>query len=269
MRKSLSKILPSLIIVALLFLCHSMNADAARITRTLDENTKITSPGVIVTTWDEIPKFRKGTVVTLNEFGEVLEGILDEDISLPYESGKPQDSNNPSASSYTPTPFYIFTNYTEAPLKYRVLPFKGGTKVMFNDRGEVFRGTISTSSECINLNQTNHILVSNEISFYNNGMPATCILATDSYLRPVGWPEILTENYTKNSACSGLVEFKAGKQITLNEKGEVVKGTLNKDTKLLSVGVSLLNLVTAPKLFEAGTTVEFDDKGVVIKALKE
>jgi hypothetical protein len=261
--------LPGIIITAFIFLCYTGKADAAQITRTLDENTRITPPGVIVTTWNEIPTFRKGTVVTLNEYGEVLEGTLDGDISLPYESGSPNSTSQ--SMSYTPIPFYVFTYNTETAAKYRVLSFKGGTKVVFNDSGEVIKGTISAASECINLNPTNHIWVSKEISFYKNGMPATCTLAAASYLRPVGWSKILTENYTNNSACPGVVEFKAGKPITLNEKGEVVKGTLNKDTKLFSVvSVGLISL-NGPvlKSFEAGSTVEFDDKGVVITVSKE
>jgi hypothetical protein len=264
--KLLSKVSLGIIIAAFFILCRTGSADAANVTKTLDENTKITPPGVIVTTWDEIPRFRKGTVVTLNEYGEVLEGTLDENISLPYESGKAQVSNNTSAMAFTPPPFYMFSYNKETVLKYRVLSFKGGTKVVFNNRGEVIKGTINTSSECINLNQTNHIFVTKEISFNKNGMPVTCTLAAASFLRPVGWSEILTANYTNNSICSGLVEFKSGSSIVLNDKGEVVKGTLNKDTNLLSVGT--FN-ITAPKLFEANTTVEFDDKGIVIKASKE
>ena len=85
------------------------------------------------------------------------------------------------------------------------------------------------------MNQTNRISVADaEVSFHKNGMLATCTLGSDSYLRPVGWQQILTENYTNSTACAGFVEFKVGKTIVLNEKGEVVKGTLNKDTKLLS-----------------------------------
>jgi hypothetical protein len=78
----------------------------------------------------------------------------------------------------------------------------------------------------------------------------------------VGWSQILTKNYTNSTACSGLVEFKGKKPIELNEKGEVVKGTLKNDTKLL-----LAPDGSSTKVYEAGTTVEFDNKGVVVKAL--
>ncbi|WP_094603363.1 hypothetical protein SPSIL_027420 [Sporomusa silvacetica DSM 10669] len=263
MKRFLLKVLTGVILMAFLLFCHIASVDAARYTKTLNEDTRMTPPGVIVATWSEIPKFKKGTDVMLNEYGEVFEGILAENVKLPYETGTSQDSIR---TAYTPLPMYFYS-YTTEP-KYRVLPFKGGTKVTFNDKGEVIKGIISSSSERIDLNQTNHILVSDgEISFHKNGMLATCSLASASYLRPVGWQQILTENDTDNSACSGLVEFKSRKPIVLNEKGEVVKGTLNKDTKLLSPVVSFRS-PDGIKVYEAGTEVEFDDKGVVVKALK-
>lgn len=241
--------------------CHNAGADAALITKTLDEDTRITPPGVIVATLDDIPMFKKGTVVTLNEYGEVLKGILAKNVNLPYETGASESIRQ--ASSYTPS-IPIFIPYSvDAKPKYRVLPFKGGTEVIFNAKGEVIKGTISSSNESIELNPVNHILVSNgEVSFHKNGMVATCTLAKDSYLRPVGWPQILTENFTDTTACSGLVEFKGKTPIELNEKGEVVKGTLSKDTRLLPAPD------VRKKVYEAGNTVEFDDKGIVVKATK-
>jgi hypothetical protein len=253
MKFSSLKVLSGIIIMAFLFFCHNESVDAAQTTKTLDDNTRIMPHGVVVMPWDNIPKFKKGTVVTLNEYGEVLEGILAADVSLPYETGISQDSIKPTA--FTPMPFYVFNSYTNTPIN-RVLSFKSGTKITFNDKGEVIKGTLNGSNQNIALNQATNIQVSDgEVSFHKNGMLATCSLANDSYLRPVGWSQILTENYTNNSACSGFVEFKGKKPIVLNEKGEVVKGTLNKDTKLLSpVGI---------KVYEAGTTVEFDDEGIV------
>lgn len=266
MKRILLKVLTGVIFMAFLLFCQTASVDAARYTKTLNENIRISPPGVIVSTWSNIPKFKKGTVVILNEYGEVLEGILAETISLPYETGTSQDSIR--SASYTPVPFYVYTNTVKEPT-YRDLPFKGGTKVTFNDKGEVIKGIISGSNKSIDLNQANHILVSDgEISFHKNGMLATCTLSSDSYLRPVGWLQILTENYTDSSACSGLVEFKAGKAIGLNEKGEVVNGTLNKDTKLLTAPSVLRPNSSGIKVYEAGTTVEFDESGIVIKASK-
>ena len=267
------------IIVAFMLFCP--DAQAARITKTLDENTRITPPGVIVVARAEIPMFKKGTVVTLNDYGEAIEGVLAENISLPYETGISQDSVR-TVSFYSPPPVIIvpppapappplFIPYsvTDVVPQVRMLPFKGGAKVVFNDRGEVIRGTISGSNQTINLNPANRITVSDaEISFHKNGMVATCTLANDAYLRPVGWSQILTDNFTSRIALPGFVEFKAGKPIELNDKGEVLKGTLNKDAKLLST--TILNTdASGRKLYEAGTTVEFDSKGIVSKAAKE
>lgn len=269
MKHYLLKVVNGVILVAFLFFCHNSGVSAAQITKTLDNDARITPPGLIVATWSEIPKFKKGTVVTLNIYGEVLEGILAEDVDLPYETGTTQNSIKPTAMAYTP-PAFIYIPSDTKPIN-RVLPFKGGTKVTFNDKGEAIKGTLNDSNQNIVLNPTNHIAVSEgEISFHKNGMLALCRLANDSYLRPVGWSQILTDNFTDAIACSGFVEFKAGKPILLNDKGEVIKGTLNKDTKLRSVTKLPLidNVVTGVKVFEAGTTVEFDENGIAVKASK-
>lgn len=268
MKNNVLKVFTGLLLMAFVFIGNTTIVDAAQITKTLTDNTRITPAGVIVTSWGAIPKFKKGTVVTLNEFGEVLEGVLAENIGLPYESGGSQDSVKPA--SYTPMPFYVIPAVpanVEPPK--RILPFKGGTTVTFNENGEVIKGTISTSGEDITLNSANHIgVASGEISFHRNGMPATCTLASDSYLRPVGWRQVLTYNFTENAACAGFVEFKGGQPVELNERGEVVKGTLNKDTKLLSPLSILSPDSDGIKVYEAGTTVEFNEKGVVMKAAK-
>jgi len=258
MKRVLLKMLTGIMLMTFLFFCHNERGDAASSNKTLDEDTRIMPHGVIVERWSSIPKFKKGTVVTLNDYGEVLEGILAEDAYLPYESGISQDSTRQAA--YTPVPFYVYTNTNSTPTE-RGLSFKGGTKVTFNDKGEVIKGTLSSSGQTIILNQTTYLKVSNgEISFHKNGMIATCSLDRDSYLRPIGWSQILTENYANNSACAGFVEFKSEKPMVINEKGEVVKGTVNKDTKLRSEdGI---------KVYEAGTTVEFDDKGIAANERK-
>lgn len=272
------KLLKVLVGILLLVLFFCPDAYAGRITKTLDENTRIMPPGHIVVTRAEIPMFKKGTVVILNDLGEVLEGTLAENISLPYESGTSQDSVRTTLSPGPPPviiiprptpaapPVFIPYSVTDKTPQIRGLSFKGGTKVVFNDRGEVIRGTI-VSDQTIDLNPVTRIAVSNgDISFHKNGMVASCTLGSDSYLRPVGWPQILTDNFTNRIACSGFVEFKGGKPIQLNERGEVIKGTLNQDTKLLSL--LIITDTSVIKVYEAGTTVEFDDKGIVTKATK-
>lgn len=244
-------------VIGVLFSMQSIYA-AEIITQTLEKDTRITPPRVMAIKRVEMPMFKKGTVVTLNEYGEVLEGILAEDINLPYETGTSR--NSAATVSYT-VPQYIFIpTVTEPQPQYRVLRFKDGTKVVFNDKGEVTRGTVC-SDRSVMLTQSNHIWVSDgEIRFYKNGLIAICTLADDYYLRPVGWSQISTEN-NANIICTRLIEFKGKKPVELNEKCEVTKGTLSKDTKLMSpIGIM--------KVYEAGTTVEFDDNGSVVKASK-
>ncbi len=251
------------VLAALLFFCQSALGDAATITRTLEQNTRITPSGVIVAQRADIPMFKKGTVVTLNEFGEVLEGTLAEDIDLPYETGIAMNTVKPS---YTPPPT-VFVPYTvEAPPKYRVLHFKGDTRVLFNAKGEVINGTLSGPDK-ISLNENNRLSVtSGEIIFHKNGLPATCTLGADTYLRIVGWQQVLTDNFTDTIACPGYVEFKGGKLVKLNENGEVTMGTLSKETKLLANKPFSPPGVVIKKAFQAGTTVELDGKGIVVKA---
>jgi hypothetical protein len=261
-----SKVLTGAILIAIMFFSHNAGVDAAQITKTLDNDTKITPPGIVVATWSEIPKFKKGTVVTLNMYGEVLEGILADDVDLRYETGIAKEAFRPTAMAYTPPQIIFIPSNTEVAPTIRVLPFKGGTKVLFNEKGEVIKGTVNGANHTIILDLSNHINVSEgELSFYKNGMVASCTLANDTFLRPVGWAEVLKTNFTDNAACPGFVEFKAG-PVLLNEKGEVTKGTLNKDTKLRSG--SVLISPGGLKVYEAGTTVEFDEQGVVTKATK-
>lgn len=264
MKKSLSQTVAGMLLIAFFLVGYNASVDAAQYNRTLKENTRIMPPGIIVTKWDNIPKFKKETTVLINEYGEVLEGTLAENIRLPYVTGSSQ-SIRPAA--YTPPQFIFIPSAADEPIT-KVLPFKSGTRIIFNDKGEVIKGTISSSTVILTLNQANQLRVSTgEISFYKNGMLETCTLAEDYYLRPVGWRQILTENFTDNSACPGFIEFKSGKPITLNDQGEVTKGTLNKDTKLLAPAGVLASGVL--KLYAAGTTVEFDDKGFVVNASKE
>ena len=270
MRYCLLKFLSGVTLIAILFLCGNPGAAAAPMTKKLDNDTKITPPGFIVATWSEIPKFKKGTVVTLNMYGEVLEGVLAEDVNLPYETGMTQNSIKPTAMTYT-VPMFVYVPAMDQRPTNRVLPFKAGTKVVFNDRGEAIKGTLVGSDHNIVLNPTNHIAVSRgEISFHNNGMLALCTLANNSYLRPVGGSQVLTENFADDMACLRFVEFKAGESILLNAKGEVIKGTLNKATKLRSLLTFLIGDVEVgeAKVFEAGTEVEFDEKGIATKVSK-
>ena len=256
MKKILLKVLTGAILMTFLLFSHNIGVEAAQITKTLDIDTRITPSGTITISQSNMPTFKKGTTVILNEYGEVIEGTLSSDKIFPCVARGP---------------FYYdyFNEYKLIPFSpNRLLNFKGGTRVIFNDKEEVIKGTLADNAE-IPITIGNSIRVSKgEISFHNNGIPAFFTLGSNTYLRPLGWQKNLEAGYTKktNDAefvinCPGFVEFKEGMQIELNDKGEVLKGTLNKDTNLLS---PIGNI----KLYEAGTTVEFDDQGTVLKASK-
>ncbi|WP_312560679.1 hypothetical protein [Anaerospora sp.] len=260
MKSFLLRVITGMVVAALFSFYPNSSVNAALITKTLDANTRITPPGIIMATQGEIPMFKKGTVVTLDEYGNVLEGILADTINLPYESGTAAATLR--KTSVAPPMMFIPYYVTDTKPKYRLLTFKEGNKVIFNAKGEVTRGTITNTNDSIEFNSVNHMqITSGEISFHDSGMVATCTLGKNTYLRPVGWQQLLTANFTNNTACSGLVEFKGKQPLELNEKGEVMKGTLNNKTQLLAAADG-----SSTKLYEAGTIVEFDEKGVVIKA---
>lgn len=250
MKNCLLKTLLGTILVAIMLCYHTINVEAAPITKTLDDDMRIALPGTIASQWGHgMPEFKKGTVVTLNDNGEVLEGTLISSERLPCVTG--------GAFYYR----WSFANDSQI-RPSRLLYFKAGTKVTFNEKGEVIRGMVVGDFIEVPVSQTNYIgiLDGTEISFHENGMIATCTSSNDIYLRTVGWRQILNENNTSKIICPSLVQFKKGTPLELNDKCEVIKGTLNKGTKLLSPN--------GIRLYEAGTTVEFDDKGIVINFTK-
>ncbi|MBP2655520.1 MAG: hypothetical protein H6Q73_3089 [Firmicutes bacterium] len=234
MKNLLVRVLTVIIVLVVLF-CPKGIVNAAKTTKILDEDTKITPPGVMATIWMFIPEFKKGTTVILNDNDEVLEGTL--------------------------TSYEILTSAAKVSNCYINLSFKPRSRVTFNDEGKVIKGTIERA--VLPVGQLSSVMVKDgtEVSFHDNGILATFTLVQDTYLRPVGWRQTLRVNFRNKVKCSGLVEFKGETQVELNEKGEVTKGTLNKDTRLLSPDGSI-------NVYAASTTVEFDENGVVIKAVK-
>lgn len=240
MKGPIFKLLTGTVLIVL-FLFHVEIIYAASITKNLDEDTKLIPPGYKAIRF--LPEFRKGTTVTLNEGGEVLEGTLATD---PYLHCVPLQ--------YEVDGRVHFIEYGYV--------FRDGTKIMFNDKGQVVKGTFSHNTGLfikvpLNGNSELQLRPLTEISFHPNGIMAkgTLDAYAATYLRPVGWQKIIGF-----SDKAGYVLFKEWTEIELNDKGEVIKGTLSTDTKLISS--------SGPKVFEAGTTIEFDNNGVVIKALK-
>jgi hypothetical protein len=230
----------TILLTFVLLFCAS--ASATTITKMLEEDTKLVPPGLMAV--NSIPVFKKGTMVTLNENGEVIEGTLASDpwlncVSLLYEENGRR--------------YFIQYGYV----------FREGTKVLFNNKGEVVKGTFSHNHQiqiAVPINSRSKIVLRplTEVSFHPNGVLAqgTIDLYAKTYLRPVGWQQI---NNSDNPG--GFVQFGDGTVIELNDKGEVTKGTLNKDTKLLSPDGNI-------KVYEAGTNVEFGVDGRVLKVSK-
>lgn len=235
MRINLSKVLTVMMLTAFLVFGCVSGTSAEQITKTLTADTKLIPSGFLAT--DDPPTFKKGTTVTLNENGEVIEGTLAKDVIL----------------SCVPLVY-------EENGRHYFSPYKGwfnlGRKVTFNSRGEVIKGTIADGKPVyfkVPLNSRSFITLKDltEVSFHQNGMMAYGTPWWDLYLKPIGSKQIM------DNGMGGLVQFKGGRQIELNAKGEVLKGTINKDTKLMSPA--------GLKVYVAGTTVEFDDNGIVIK----
>jgi len=240
MKKLLLRVLTGTMMLAFMLDCYGGDVYAATITKTLDKDTKIMPPGVISS--DDPPTFRKGTTVTLNEYGEVIEGTLAYDVIL---NCVPREYDENGRHYYNPYAGW----------------FNKGTKVIFDNRGKVIKGTtvysLTLGSLCVPLNSNSWLGIKKgtEVTFHQNGMLASGTIGENTYFRFIGWQKLL------ENSVAGFIEFKAGTEVKLNDKGELTKGTLNKDVKLLSPDGTI-------KLYEAGTTVEFDENGVVVKAEK-
>lgn len=242
MKTFLLRVLAGTVLIAFLLFGYSAGANAALVTKILDEDTKLLPPGI--TSVSSIPVFKKGTTVTLNENGEIIEGVLATD---PWLNCVPLE--------YEENGMRYFRQYGYV--------FREGTKVTFNDKGEVFKGTFSHNHDikiAVPINARNYVTLKplSEVRIHSNGVLASGTLKAwqGIYLRPLGWQQI--RNLTDNTG--GLVSFKDGTLIELNTNGEVTKGTLNKDTMLPSP--------TGIKGFKENTMVEFTEKGIAIETSK-
>ena len=83
-------------------------------------------------------------------------------------------------------------------------------------------------------------------------------LSSDTYLRPIGW-----QAHASSNKLAGFIEFKGGKAIDFNDKGEVISGTLKES--------ALWHDTTGTEItLPAKVTVHFTDQGAeVIKPEKE
>ena len=226
--------------------------------RTLSKDTKLHPQGWSV---GDFIKFRKNTVVSLNELGEVASGTLDKDTLLPprgwervindYYSTTVHADISPYFHRFSYRPF-IGRDYNVVIPGYGHLLYKGGTVVTFSEQGDVIAGTIAdTATIRLVAGKYGFVTFKSDtvLTFFADGAVHTGVLDEDTHLRPVGWKKRVTGDDT-----AGYIKFSKDKTITFNEAGEVVAGTIKEASALLTDnGIS--------QEFPAGSLVEFDELG--------
>ena len=238
---------------------------AAAETKTLAKDTKLYPQGWSV--GDRV-EFKKGTVLTTNEVGEVISGTLKSDTFL-----------QPRGWERVINDYYYVTAYTDSflffPRYHRIFPdrsyniaipgyghllYKGGNPVTFNLDGEVLSGTLADTATVRLVAGKYGFLTFREntvLSFYESGAVKSGVLDTDTSLRPAGWQK----NHAVNEE-TGFVKFSAKKAIVFNEAGEVTAGTLKETLQWRSAAGETAE-------FPAHTTVRFDEQGAVAEAAGE
>jgi len=244
-----------LLFLPLLFVMPSGYAES----KTLTKETKLHPQGWTV--GDQL-KFKKDTVVTTNELGEVISGILADNTFLRPIGWQQVLNDYYYASTYAGVdPFsnhyqhvFIGKAYNTAAPSHGHLLYKGGTQVTFNEYGEVVAGTIAEDAT-IQLVKDKYGLLNfkedNGLAFYESGVVHYGVLDEDTNLRPIGW---INNIIAEDSA--GFVKFSAKKKIEFNEYGEVISGTLKEPLKWHSPDGLVVE-------FTANTVVNFDEQGAV------
>lgn len=216
----------ALLLVALVLV--GANTALADKTITLDKDTKLVPQGWTVA--DDI-KFKKNTVVKLNDDGQVIEGVLASATYLRPAGWKSLASNyyyvERSAPFFPPRFFYH---------PYRpglVIPadghvrYMGNKSVIFAKDGTVLSGVID-NDVILQLSDNGYGFVrfknDNLLTFDANGRVISGTLAEATKLRPLGWQHNLQDE------SAGFVEFKSGTGITFDATGLVTNGSLNKKT---------------------------------------
>ncbi len=240
-------------------ICFSLLTPGATAqTRTLSTDTKLHPQGWSV---GDFIKFRKNTVVSLNEMGEVVSGTLDKDTLLPprgwervindYYSTTVHADISPYFHRFSYRPF-MGRDYNVIIPGYGHLLYKGGSVVTFSEQGDIITGTIADKAT-IRLVAGKYGFVTFKsgtvLTFFADGAVQSGVLDEDTHLRPVGWKGLLTGDES-----AGYIKFSKDKTITFNEAGEVVAGTI-KEAATLPADKG------AGQEFPAGSLVVFDELG--------
>ena len=204
-------------------------------------------------------KFKKGTVVQLTDYGQVISGVLGETTYL-----RPTGWENLINDYYYmesisgvwhPRFFYPVGLRSGIALPtYGHVRYKSGEQVVFDADGCVIEGVIDENIT-VKLVADKYGFVKlregNLVSFYANGNLKSGTLDDDTKLRPEGWQA----GYDGDES-AGFIEFKGGRQIIFNAAGEVVQGTLNKNAVWKQPNGEIIQL-------EAKETVRFKDGNVI------
>lgn len=199
-------------------------ASAASIT--LDKNTMLIPQGWSVA--DEDLKFKKDSTAELNEYGEVISGILNKNTYL-----RPTGWRNlindycylESSAGFFPRFFHSWDlRYGVVVPTYGHVRYSGDRLVEFAADGTVLRGVID-HKVTVTLNKDKYGFVDFKsgtiLSFDQEGHVVHGTLASDTYLRPLGW-----QKHSADKTNAGFLLFKSGTTIDFNADGEVISGTL-------------------------------------------
>lgn len=192
--------LPVCFILGLLWLSFIMPGALAQ-TRTLDKDTNLHPQGWTV---GDFVDFKKGTIVTFNDFGEVISGTLASDTFLRPRGWQRLIDDYYYTTVNTNIGFFYFHpfidgEYDTAIPGYGHVLYKGGTSVTFSEKGDILAGTIAGRAKvCLVEGKYGFVTfrADSVLSFYESGEIMSGVLDDDTYLRPVGWRSLgaLSEN---------------------------------------------------------------------------
>ncbi|WP_172675805.1 hypothetical protein [Propionispora sp. 2/2-37] len=227
--------------------------------RMLTKDTKLHPQGWAV---GDVVEFRKDTLITVNELGEVVSGTLENDTFLRPTGWDRIIGDYYQKTTYDGMGFFPHRYYhpyvervyhTDIP-GYGHLMYKSGTTVIFDAQGHVVTGTIKDGAT-VQLIKGKYGFITFKggtvLTFYDSGAVRSGILEEDTYLRPLGWRSLPAELQS-----AGFLKFSAKKSVTFNENGEVVSGTLKDPAELRSEDGGI-------KAVKAGSVIHFNEAGEI------
>lgn len=180
---------------------------------TLKEDTEMHPQGWIAGSLN----FKGGTTVIINDFGEVISGIM----SVNY-----QEQLEPAGKA-------VITNISVVGGDIQRHHGKIGYRdsiapVVFNSRGQVINGALGADTLVWLCDKHLPGLLAKGgtiLTFTDDGAVRSMTLARDTYLRPLEWKVLNLPN-------AGFLKFKAQTVVVFTDRGEVKSGTLAESAKI-------------------------------------